>query len=55
MQNDLGFTALMFACQEGHIEVADALIIKGAEVEYHNKVRPLVQCISLVPRLLQPS
>ena len=55
MQNDLGFTALMIACQEGEVEVADLLIERGAEVEYHNKVRPLVQCISLVPRLLQPS
>ena len=55
MQDDLGFTALMFACQEGHVEVADLLIKKGAEVEYHNMVRLLVQCISLIPRLLQPS
>ena len=55
MQNDLGFTALMCACQDGQVEVADLLIEKGAEVEYHNKVRLLVQCISLVPRLLQPS
>ena len=55
MQDDLGFTALMAACQEGKVEVADLLIERGAEVEYHNKVRLLVQCISFVPRLLQPS
>ena len=54
MQEDLGFTALMDACHGGQVEVADLLIEKGAEVEYHNKVRLLVQCISLVPRLLQP-
>ena len=43
MQNTLGFTALMNACQEGHAKVADVLIEKGAMVEYHNKVRLLVQ------------
>ena len=45
MQNDLGFTALMTACQEGQVKVADLLIERGAVVEYHNKVRLLVQCI----------
>ena len=45
MQDDLGFSALMSACQNGHTEVADLLIEKGAMVEYHNKVRLLVQCV----------
>ena len=45
MQNDFGFTALMAACQQSQVEVADLLIERGAEVEYHNKVRLLVQCI----------
>ena len=38
MQNKLGFTALMNACQNGHTAVADVLIEKGAMVEYHSKV-----------------
>ena len=45
MQDDLGFTALMNACASGHTATANLLIERGAEVEYHNKVRLLVQCI----------
>ena len=39
MQDDLGFTALGTACQQGHTEVARLLIEKGATVDYQNKVR----------------
>ena len=42
MQNHIGFTALMNACQEGHAATANLLIERGAVVEYHNKVRPRV-------------
>ena len=53
MQDRLGFTALMCACQEGHSEVADLLIEKGAMVEYHNKVRLLVQCHCVCMALIE--
>ena len=46
MQDRLGFTALMNACQNCHTEVAALLIEKGAMVECHNKVRLLVQCVA---------
>ena len=41
MQDDLGFTALGTACQEGHTGIAHLLIEKGATVDYQNKVRLL--------------
>ena len=44
MQDDLGFTALGVACQEGHTEVAHLLIEKGATVDYQYKVSLLLQC-----------
>ena len=43
MQEDLCFTALMCACQEGHADVVDLLIESGAAVDYHNKVG--VECL----------
>ena len=46
MQDDLGFTALSLACQEGHRDVAAVLIKRGATVDYLNKVRLLLQCIA---------
>ena len=45
MQDDLGFTALQAACQEGKKDVALLLIERGAKVDYLNKVRLLLQCI----------
>ena len=44
MQNDLGGTALIAACQEGHIDVAGLLIKRGAAIDYQDKVRWLLQC-----------
>ena len=44
MQDDLGFTALGIACQEGHVDVAGLLIKRGAAIDYQNKVRLLLQC-----------
>ena len=44
MQDDLGFTALGIACQEGFVEVARLLIERGAAIDYQNKVRLLLQC-----------
>ena len=44
MQNDLGFTALGAACQEGHVHVARLLIERGAAIDYQDKVRLLLQC-----------
>ena len=44
MQDDLGFTALGIACQEGHVNVARLLIERGAAIDYQNKVRLLLQC-----------
>ena len=44
MQDDLGFTALMVACQEGHVDVTQLLIDRGAAIDYQNKVRLLLQC-----------
>ena len=42
MQNDLGFTALGIASQEGHVEVVRLLIERGASIDYQNKVRAVV-------------
>ena len=44
MQDDLGFTALGAACQQGHVDVARLLIERGAAIDYQNKVRLLLQC-----------
>ena len=44
MQDDLGFTALGIACQEGHIDIARLFIERGAAIDYQNKVRLLLQC-----------
>ena len=44
MQDHLGGTALVAACQEGHVHVARLLIDKGAAIDYQNKVRLLLQC-----------
>ena len=44
MQDDLGFTALGIACQQGHVHVARLLIDKGVAIDYQNKVRLLLQC-----------
>ena len=44
MQDDLGFTALGIACQQGHVNVARLLIEREAAIDYQNKVRLLLQC-----------
>ena len=44
MQDHLGFTALMVACQEGHTDVSRLLIEWGASIDRLNKVRLLLQC-----------
>ena len=44
MQDDLGFTGLGIACQEGHVQLAQLLIDRGAAIDYQNKVRLLLQC-----------
>ena len=44
MQDDLGFTALGIACHEGHVDVTQLLIERGATIDYQNKVRLLLQC-----------
>ena len=44
MQDDLGFTALMSACQEGQVDVSRLLIERGASIDHLNKVRLLLQC-----------
>ena len=44
MQDHLGFTALMTACQEGHLDVSHLLIERGASIDRQNKVRLLLQC-----------
>ena len=42
MQDDLGFTALGIASQEGHVDVARLLIERGAAIDYQDKVRAVV-------------
>ena len=42
MQDDLGFTALVISCEEGHVDVARLLIERGAVIDYQNKVRAVV-------------
>ena len=42
MQDDLGFTALGAASQEGHVEVTRLLIERGATIDYQNKVRAVI-------------
>ena len=38
MQDEFGDTALMEACDAGHVDTAALLIDKGARVDYKNKV-----------------
>ena len=42
MQDDLGFTALVVASQEGHVDVARLLIERGVAIDYQNKVRVVI-------------
>ena len=42
MQDDLGYTALGIACDQGHVDVARLLIERGAAIDYQNKVRAVV-------------
>ena len=42
MQNHLGYTALGIASGEGHVDVAQLLIERGAAIDYQNKVRAVV-------------
>ena len=41
-QDELGFTALGTASQEGYVDVAQLLIERGAAIDYQNKVRAVV-------------
>ena len=41
MQDEFGDTALIEACDGGHVAVAALLIDKGARVNYKNKVSKL--------------
>ena len=41
MQDEWGDTALIVACSAGHLTTAALLIVKGATVDYQNKVRLL--------------
>jgi ankyrin repeat protein len=43
MQDHLGFTALVIACEKGHVYVARLLIERGAAIDYQNKVRAVVR------------
>jgi ankyrin repeat protein len=38
VQDEIGDTALINACQGGHIETARVLLDHGANVDYQNKV-----------------
>ena len=38
IQDEYGSTALEIACQKGHEIIADKLLMKGANVDYQNKV-----------------
>ena len=42
MQDHLGFTALGAASQEGHVDVAQLLIKRGAVIDYQDKVRAVI-------------
>ena len=42
MQDDLGYTALGAACDQGRVDVARLLIERGAAIDYQNKVRAVV-------------
>ena len=44
MQDEFGSTALIVACQQGHVNVASVLIKRGAAIDYQDKVRLLLQC-----------
>ena len=37
-----GWTAMMFACQEGHEHVVEALLKGGATVDIQNEVTPVI-------------
>ena len=38
---EYGYTALIYAAREGHLEVVNALLSKGANTEAANKVMPM--------------
>ena len=42
LQDDFGATALVAAVDEGHIEIVEILVKAGANVNFRNKVRPLM-------------
>ena len=45
MQDDFGDTALVIASYQGHVDVAQLLIERGAAIDYQNKVRAvIIQC-----------
>ena len=43
MQDGFSSTALIVACQQGHVHVARLLIKRGAAIDYQDKVRLLLQ------------
>ena len=46
MQDEFGDTALIEACDGGHMAVAALLIDKGARVNYKNKVSKFFDCFA---------
>ena len=42
MQDDLGYTALVAASQEGHVDIAQLLIERGAATDYQDKVKAVI-------------
>ena len=48
IQDDLGETALIRACIKGHVATADLLINRGANVNYLNKVRLILNFVFTV-------
>ena len=42
MQDDFGDTALVAAVDKGHTEIVEILVKAGANVNFRNKVKPLM-------------
>ena len=42
MQDEFGDTALVAAVNKGHLHIAEILVKNRADLNYRNKVRPLI-------------